>query len=327
MINQQAKLSSEIFKKNIKNESTRKGYGKGLLEAGRRDNNVVALCCDLKESTSSDLFARKYPERFIEIGVAEQNMAGVAAGLALEGKVPFMASFAVFSPGRNWEQIRISICYSNVNVKIASTHAGISVGADGATHQGLEDIALTRVLPNMTVLVPCDYLEAKKATMAAASIKGPVYLRFGRNATPVLTSLGTPYKIGKAEVFYSGDDVTIIACGSLIYEALLAAHKLKRERIGAEVINCHTVKPIDKATILKSVAKTRAVVTVEEHQQAGGLGGTVSELLSGVLPTAQIRIGVQDKFGESGKPRELMEAFGLTHPAIIKAVKKVIKRK
>lgn len=324
-LSKSAKLFKNLFKKSIKKVATRQGYGEGLLELGKTDKRVMVLCCDLTESTKSNLFAEAFPDRFVEIGVAEQNMAGVAAGLALEGKIPFISSYAVFSPGRNWDQIRISVCYSQANVKIAGAHAGISVGPDGATHQALEDIAITRVLPNMTVVVPADYLETKKATTAAAILKGPVYLRFTRNATPAFTTKSSPFKIGQAEILNIGSDVSIIACGPLVYEALLAARILARNKIIAEVINCHTVKPLDINTILKSVAKTKAVVTVEEHQITGGLGGAVSELLSEMLPTRQIRIGVKDKFGESGRPQELLDAFGLTHPAIIQAVKKIIK--
>jgi len=253
-------------------------------------------------------------------------MAGVAAGLALEGKVPFISSYAVFSPGRNWDQIRVSICYSKTNVKIAGAHSGISVGPDGATHQALEDIAITRVLPNMTVLSPCDAIETKKATLAAAKLNGPVYIRFARAASPVFTTHKTPFTVGKAEVFIEGSDVTIVAAGQLVYEALLAAQELEKTGVSVEVINCHTIKPIDSKTILKSVAKTGCMVTVEEHQINGGLGGAVAEVLAEGFPAPMVRIGVQDRFGESGKPSELLEAFHLTHPSIIKAVKKVRKK-
>ena len=320
-------LSKKIFKKNIDRIATRKGYGEGLVEAGKKDKNVVVLCCDLTESTYSHLFAKQFPDRYLELGVAEQNMAGVAAGMALEGKTPFIASYAVFSPGRNWDQVRVSICYSKSNVKIAGAHAGISVGPDGATHQALEDIAITRVLPGMTVIAPGDYHETRKATVAAAKMKGPVYIRFARTNTPVFTTPKSPFEIGKADVYSQGLDVTIIAAGPVVYEALLAAKVLDKVGISAEVINCHTIKPIDSATILKSVKKTGAVVTVEEHQVTGGLGGAVCELLSETLPSPVVRVGMPDRFGESGDPNVLLEAFGFTSPAIIKATKRAIKLK
>ena len=318
-------LSKKLFKKNIESIPTRKGYGEGLVEAGKKDERVMVLCCDLTESTQSHLFANAFPERFLELGVAEQNMAGVAAGLALEGKVPFISSYAVFSPGRNWDQVRVSVCYQKTNVKIAGAHAGISVGPDGATHQALEDIAITRVLPGMTVIAPADYHESRKATIAAAALNGPVYSRFARTGTPVFTSKKSPFTIGKAELYTRGEDVTIIAAGPVIYEALLAYKALQKEHITAEVINCHTIKPLDAATILKSVKKTRAVVTVEEHQVTGGLGGAITELLSERLPSRVIRVGMQDRFGESGDPHVLLDEFGFTHPTIIKAVHKALK--
>lgn len=326
-VNKQAHLSRKLFKKSIDMVATRVGYGEGLIEAGKKDENVVALCCDLTDSTKTGGFAKAFPDRYFELGVAEQNMAGVAAGLALEGKVPFIASYAVFSPGRNWDQIRISICYSKTNVKIAGAHAGISVGPDGATHQALEDIAIMRVLPNMTVICPCDAEETKKATTSAAKMKGPVYIRFGRAASPVFTTKKTPFKIGASEVFLVGSDVTVIACGQLVYEAMLAARELANIGISVEVINSATIKPLDLKTILQSVKKTGAVVTVEEHQINGGLGGAVAETLSEHLPTPIERVGVKDRFGESGQPSELLEAFGLTCPSIIVAIKKVLKRK
>lgn len=327
MLNQKSYLSPSLFKKSIQEIPTRQGYGEGLLELGKRNENIMVLCCDLTDSTKSHLFAEKFPKRFIEMGIAEQNMAGVAAGLAQEGKIPFISSYAVFSPGRNWDQVRVSICYANNNVKIAGAHAGISVGPDGATHQALEDIAITRVLPRMTVIAPADYLETKKATIKAAAIKGPVYLRFARNATPVFTTKRTPFTVGRAELFWSGKDVTIIAAGPLVYEALRAAQSLKKEKIGVELLNCHTIKPLDKKNILKSVSKTRAVVTVEEHQVTGGLGSAIAELLSENRPTPLMRVGVEDRFGESGAPTVLLEAFGMGVGSIKSAVIKVLKRK
>ncbi|MBI5621545.1 transketolase family protein [Candidatus Falkowbacteria bacterium] len=306
---------------------TRDGYGKGLLTLGKTNPRVVALCADLDESTRSQWFAEKYPERFIQMGIGEQNMVLVAAGLANYGKIPFIASYATFSPGRNNEQIRTTVSLSELPVKIAGAHAGVSVGPDGATHQALEDIALMRVQPNMVVICPCDAVEIEKATVAAAAVHGPVYLRFGRAASPVMTTRKTPFKIGCAEIFWTGKDITIIACGQLVYQALLAARALAKDNITAEVINCHTIKPLDEKTIIASVKKTRAVVTVEEHQIAGGLGSAVAETLVQRLPVPMEFVGVRDRFGESGEPDELLQKFGLTSPYIVTAVRKVLKRK
>ncbi len=320
-------LAKNWADKDVKMVPTRNGYGDGVVIEGKKNKNVMVLCCDLTESTRSKGFKDAYPERFLEMGVAEQNMMGVATGLALEGKVPFCSSYAVFNPGRNWDQIRVSVCYNKANVKIVGAHSGISVGPDGATHQGLEDIAITRVLPNMTVLAPCDYEETKKATIAAAKMKGPVYLRFGRNATAVFTTPKTHFEIGKANVFKEGSDVTIIACGPLVYEALLAAKKLASIKINAEVINNTTIKPLDNETILKSVRKTGAVVTVEEHQITGGLGGAIAELTSKNYPVPIEFVGMPDSFGESGEPDELLKKYGMTEKDIISAVNRVLKRK
>lgn len=313
--------------KNPEKAATRDGYGKALVELGKKHKNVVALCCDLTDSTKLSAFKEKFPERFIEGGVAEQNMAGIAAGLAMSGKIPFMSSYAVFSPGRNWDQIRVSICYNNVNVKIQGAHAGISVGPDGATHQALEDIAIMRVLPNMTIIVPCDALEAEKATLASITIKGPTYLRFGRNKIPIITNTKTPFKVGKAEIYREGKDISIIACGSMVYEALIAAKNLEKEGIQATVINCHTIKPLDKTTIITAAKKTKAIVTAEEHQVHGGLGGAVAELLGKTFPVPLEIVGIQDIFGESGEPEELLEKYHCTHKDIALAVKAAIKRK
>lgn len=322
-------LVDNLFSKNIEYIPTRNGYGEGTVEAGKKDGNVMVLCCDLTESTRSHLFRDEFPDRFLEVGVAEQNLAGVAAGLALEGKVPFCSSYAVFNPGRNWDQIRVSVCYNNANVKIVGAHAGISVGPDGATHQALEDIAITRVLPNMTVIAPCDYHQTRKATLAAAKLNGPVYLRFGRNATPVFTTPNTPFKIGKGQIMWPGKDVTIIGCGPVVYEALIAAQKLlkSKDKIKAEVINIHTIKPLDKKTILESVARTKRVVTVEEHQVTGGLGSAVAELLAQHNPAPIEMVAVQDTFGESGEPDELLTKYGMKSAHIVSAVKRVMKRK
>ena len=310
----------------IKKVATRDGCGKALVKLGS-NKNIVVLCGDVTESTRMHWFMEKYPERFFEVGVAEQNMMGIAAGLALSGKIPYAASYAVFNPGRNWEQLRVSVAYSKANVKIIGGHAGISVGPDGATHQALEDIALTRVLPNIVVIVPVDAIEAEKATIQAAKIKGPVYLRFTRNEVPVITNDKTPFKIGKAEIFRDGKDLTIIACGSLVYEALVAAEKLKKNKISVQVINNHTIKPLDKKTILKSAKQTNAIITAEEHQVHGGLGSCISEFLSQNYPVPMKIIGVQDRFGESGKPDELLKKYGLTSINIVKEAKILLKRK
>ncbi|MDA2922006.1 transketolase family protein [Patescibacteria group bacterium AH-259-L07] len=328
MINQKAKLVPDLFDKSkLEMIPTRNGYGKGLVQAGEKDERVVVLCADLAESTRSHWFREKFPERYIEMGVAEQNMATIAAGMANYGKIPFISSYAAFSPGRNNEQIRTTISLNNLPVKIGGAHAGISVGPDGATHQALEDIALMRVQPRMTVFVPCDAIESQKATVAAARLPGPVYIRFAREKTPVFTTEKTPFKVGRAEIFKTGDDVTILSCGPLVYEALLAAKNLEKEKVSVEVINNHTIKPQDEKTIVNSVKKTKALVTVEEHQVMGGMGSAVIEMLAKKYPIPVEMIGVEDRFGESGKPDELLEKFGLTHPHIMRAVKKVLKRK
>jgi len=306
---------------------TRDGYGKGLVDAGEKDERVVVLCADLAESTRCHWFKEKFPARYIEVGVAEQNMATIASGLANYGKIPFISSYAVFSPGRNNEQIRTTASLSKLTVKICGAHAGVSVGPDGATHQALEDIALMRVQPNMTVLVPCDAIESRKATLAAAFYDGPVYIRFGREKSPVFTTDKTPFEIGKAIIFREGKDVTIAGCGMLLYNALIAAEELSKEGIEAEVINSHTVKPLDTENILNSVKKTKAIVTVEEHQIMGGFGSAVAEVLSQYFPVPQEFIGVSDRFGESGEPDELIEALGMGVKDIKAAALKVIKRK
>jgi transketolase len=307
-----SELYLENLSSNLVQEPIRKGFGRGLLEAGKKNTNVVAACADLTDSTQMSLFKKEFPDRFIEIGVAEQNLVTVGAGMAAMGKVPFVSSYAAFSPGRNWEQIRTTICLNDRAVKIIGSHAGISVGPDGATHQMLEDIALMRVLPNMVVIAPCDSLEAEKATIAMSSDKRPNYMRLAREATPIITTKSTPFEIGKAYVYQPGNDITLIATGTMTYQALKAAEILKKDNISAEVIHVPTVKPLDSNTILESVKKTKAVVTAEEGQIIGGLGGAVSELLGEHLPTPIKRIGMQDHFGESGKPEELLEHFGLT---------------
>lgn len=304
----------------------RDGFGAGLLKLGQNNKDVIGLCGDLVESVRMDAFAKAFPERYVEMGVAEQNMAGIAAGLALSGKIPFMSSYAVFSPGRNWDQIRVSICYSKANVKIVGAHAGISVGPDGATHQALEDIAITRVLPNLTVVVPTDNVEAEKATLALAEHVGASYIRFGREKTPVITKPETPFKLGKALEIISGKDVTIIACGQMVARAILVAQKLE-DKISVGVINMHTIKPIDIDAIVAAAKQTGAIVTAEEHQIAGGLGGAVAEVLGEHYPVPLQRVGIKDRFGDSGDPNVLMDHFGLSVEDIIHAVESVLKRK
>ena len=336
MVDEKLHLADNIFDEDkIEKVKTRDGYGRGLVEAGEKDPNVVVLCADLSESTRSHWFQEKFPARFIQMGVAEQNMATVASGMAAAGKVAFISSYAVFSPGRNNEQIRTTISYNSweaepgkeVNVKIAGAHAGISVGPDGATHQALEDIALMRTHPGMVVVVPADVHETQKATVAIARRPGPCYIRFGRENYPVFTTEKTPFEIGKAYVIMEGKDVTIAACGPLVYKAVLAAHELKDEGIECEVINNHTIKPLDVETIVSSVKKTGCIVSAEEHQIMGGMGSAVSEFLSQNYPVPQEFIGMRDRFGESGKPDELFEEFGMSVAHIKEAVKRVLKRK
>lgn len=300
----------------------RDGFGAGLLELGAKNPAIVAVSADVSESTRVLPFAQKYPTRFFEVGVAEQNMAGVGAGLAAVGKIPFIASYAAFSPGRNWDQIRVSIAYSKLPVKIVGGHAGLLTGADGATHQALEDVALMRALPNMTVLVPCDAAEARLATLAAAAHPGPVYIRTARGLTPQIIS-GNKFAIGKAQVVRRGRDLTIIACGPILYEALLAAKKLAKRDIEVEVINCPTIKPLDAKTILTSAAKTGRVITAEEHQIHGGLFSAVAELLSQKLPTPILPVAVADTFGESGRPADLITKYHLRAADILLAAKKL----
>jgi transketolase len=313
--------------KELAAEPIRKGFGKGLLEAGKRWDKVVAACADLTDSTQMSLFAEAFAERYIEIGVAEQNLVTVGAGLAAIGKVPFVSSYAAFSPGRNWEQIRTTICLNQRGVKIVGSHAGVSVGPDGATHQMLEDIGLMRVLPNMVVIAPCDSVEAEKATIAMVSDPHPNYLRLAREATPIITTAKTPFEISKAYVYAEGEDVTLIATGTMTYQALMAAQALNKDGIKAEVVHVPTIKPLDDEVILKSVRKTGAVVTAEEGQIKGGLAGAIAELLAEQQPTPMRRIGMQDRFGESGEPNELLEHFGLTAKQIRLAAHAVMEMK
>ncbi|KKS80172.1 MAG: Transketolase central region [Candidatus Beckwithbacteria bacterium GW2011_GWA2_43_10] len=309
-------------------KATREGYGEGLLVAGLKNPQVVALTADLTESTKTSAFKAKFPNRFFNLGVAEQNLIGVAAGMALSGKIPFASSFAVFSPGRSWEQIRLSVCYQQANVKIVGTHAGVTTGPDGATHQALEDIAITRCLPNLTVISPCDYHQAIKATLAAAEHQGPVYLRLFRDKTPVMTAKSTEFVIAKAQIFQKGTDITLVSIGPLTFQALLAAENLQKERVSTEVINLHTIKPLDLAAVLKSVQKTNCLVTVEEHQVMGGMGSAVVEALAQAyaVPVTEM-IGIKDSFGESGQAAELLQKFDLGASSIVQAAKKALSRK
>lgn len=321
-------LHPNLFTNHPDLAATRDGYGEGLVQAGEGNPNVVALCADLTESTRSQAFAEKFPERFFELGVAEQNMLGLACGLAMGGKIPYLASYAVFSPGRNWDQLRVSAAYSNLHIVVAGAHAGLSVGPDGATHQALEDVAMLRAVPNVTIIVPCDAEETRKATLASTHLNGVVYLRFAREQTPLITTVETPFVVGKATVLQTGRDVTIVACGPLVAEALVAARELSAQHnISAEVINCHTVKPLDRAGLIRSFKKTGAVVTVEEHQIIGGLHGAVAELTAQELPVPIEPVGMPNTFGESGEPTELLKKYGMTAKDILIAAMRVIARK
>lgn len=308
-------------------KDTRSGFGDGLLEIGKENPNVVGLCADLTGSLKMDAFKDEFPERFFQVGISEANMISMAAGMTIGGKIPYTGTFANFSTGRVYDQIRQSVAYSQKNVKICASHAGLTLGEDGATHQILEDIGMMRMLPGMTVIVPCDYIQTKQATKAIADLDGPVYLRFGRPKVPIITPEDQEFVIGKADVIFEGKDVTIIACGHLVYKAIVAAQELAKEGIDAEVINMHTIKPLDVEAILNSVKKTGCVVTAEEHMLNGGLGEAVSQVLSRNLPTPQEYVGVNDTFGESGTPDELMAKYNIDTPDIIKAAKKVINRK
>lgn len=328
MLNPELKLNTKMFDKDIEQIPIRQGFGEGLLEAGEKNLKVVGLCADLTESTKMNLFAEKFPNRFIQVGVAEQNLASVASGLAAMGKIPFISSYAMFSPGRNWEQIRTTICYNNRPVKIAGSHAGISVGPDGGTHQAIEDIAITRVLPRMIVLSPCDSIEAKKATLASVDTGTPVYIRLAREKTPVMTTETTPFEIGKTQIFWQSEkpQVGIIATGALLYKAILATEELKKKGIEVEVMNLSTIKPLDEKAIIELAKKTGRIVTVEEHQIRGGMGSAVAECLVKNYPVPIEFIGVDDQFGQSGTPEELIEHYGMGTRSIIKAVEKILKR-
>lgn len=345
-LNTDQKLNPDIFDKNVEQVPIRKGFGQGLLLAAAANKKVVGLCADLTESTQMQTFKEKYPDRFIEIGVAEQNLAAVASGMAAMGKIPFVSSYAVFSPGRNWEQIRTTVCYNNVPVKIAGSHAGVSVGPDGGSHQALEDIALTRVLPRMVVISPCDAIEARKATIAAAKTSDPTYIRLAREKTPIITTDDTPFEIGKASIVFRSNathfehdhvqkvkvmtskyNVGIIATGALVYRALKVAQSLERDGKKVIVMNLSTIKPLDEHAILRLAQEAGTIVTVEEHQVNGGMGSAVAEFLAKNLPTHIEFIGIQDQFGQSGAPEELIRHYGMDEKAIIEAVHRAILRK
>ncbi|GGG00649.1 transketolase family protein [Pontibacter amylolyticus] len=308
-------------------KDTRSGFGAGLLELGRTNPNVVALCADLIGSLKMDAFKKEFPERFYQVGIAEANMMGLAAGMTIGGKIPFTGTFANFSTGRVYDQIRQSIAYSGKNVKICASHAGLTLGEDGATHQILEDVGMMKMLPHMTVINPCDFNQTKAATIAIAEYEGPVYLRFGRPAVPNFTPADQKFEIGKAVMLNEGTDVTILATGHLVWKAIEAGHKLAEKGINAEIINIHTIKPLDDAAILASVGKTKCVVTAEEHQLNGGLGDSVAQLLGRNLPTPLEMVGVNDSFGESGTPDQLMEKYGLSTDNIVAAAERAISRK
>jgi transketolase len=325
-------LNPKLFDTDIEQAPIRKGFGEGLLKAGEERHEVVALCADLTESTQMHLFRDKFPTRFVEMGIGEQSMASVASGLAAMGKIPFFSSYAMFSPGRNWEQIRTTIAYNHVNAKIVGSHAGISVGPDGGTHQPLEDMGLMRMIPRMIVLSPCDSIEAKKATLAAAHYDGPVYIRLAREATPIMTTEETPFSIGKADIYFAPKDsmqtqVGILATGASVHNAILAAKELESKGIGAKVLNIVSVKPLDRDAVLSLAHEAGALITIEEHQAAGGMGSAVAELLATTQPTPIEFVAVQDEFGQSGTPAELIAHYGLGIPSIIEAALRVIARK
>lgn len=309
------------------NKDTRSGFGEGLRRLGESNPNVVALCADLTGSLKMDAFEKAHPERFFQIGIAEANMMGIAAGMTVGGMIPFTGTFANFSTSRVYDQIRQSIAYSQKNVKICASHAGLTLGEDGATHQVLEDIGMMRMLPNMAVVVPADYQQTLQATLAIAHWQGPVYLRFGRPSVPIFTTEETPFTVGKADVLKEGSDVTIIACGHMVWKSLEAAQLLESQGIQAEVINMHTIKPLDVDSILQSIKKTKCVVTAEEHMRNGGLGDAVAQVVSTHYPVPQAYVAVNDSFGESGTPDELMRKYGLEKENIVQAVQAVIQRK
>ena len=305
----------------------RDGYGKALLSLCAEREDIMVLDADVAKSTRTVWIRDKYPEKFMDMGIAEQDMVGTAAGLALSGMIPFVSTYCVFLAGRAWDQIRTTVCYNKLNVKFGGAHAGISVGPDGATHQALEDVALTRVLPNMTVIVPCDAEETRKATLAAAAMQGPCFIRFGREAVPVVTNEDTPFELGKARLVRKGTDVTVFANGALVYESMLAAEMLAKEGISVQIYDLHTVKPLDEEAILAAAKETGCIVTAEEHQLAGGMGSAVAEYLVKNCPVPMEMVGVQDSFGESGQPAELMQKYGLNKDVLAEKIRRVLARK
>lgn len=322
-------LNPNLFSDDVEQVPNRNGFGEGLKEAGEQHKNVVALCADLTGSTRVNYFAEAFPDRYVQMGIGEQSMASVASGMAAMGKIPYIASYAMFSPGRSWEQVRTTIAYNGSNVKIIGAHAGVSVGPDGATHQAIEDVAIMRVMPRMTVIAPCDTQEARKATLAAAAYKGPVYIRVAREKTPVVTTSGSPFAIGKAEVYLRRDEahdtrVGIIASGTIMHHALVAGKRLNERGIGASVMNLATIKPLDEDAVLSFANEHDVLVTVEEHQAAGGMGSAISEFLSANRPTRIVRLGVQDKFGQSGTKDELIAHYGMDADAITAAASKLV---
>jgi len=329
MLNKKVKLNTEVFSNTVEQIPLRNGFGEGLVEAADTDENVVGLCADLTDSTRMQAFAEKYPDRFVQMGVAEQDLAVVASGLAAVGKIPFITSYAMFSPGRNWEQIRTTICYNDRPVKIVGSHAGVSVGPDGGTHQAIEDMAIMRIIPRMQVIAPCDTHEAQRATQAIAQTKSPTYMRLTREKTPVMTTEATDFEIGKAYEMWRSENpqVVIIGCGPLLYHALRAAKQLEKDGVGTVVLNSHTIKPLDDEAIVSLAKEIGAIISVEEHQAAGGLGGAIAELLAQGSPVPMEYVGVKDKFGQSGTPEELIELYELDAAAIIVAAKKVLSRK
>lgn len=329
MLNQELKLNTKMFEGKVDMIPIRQGFGEGLLKAGEEDKNVVALCADLTDSTKMNLFRERFPERFVEIGVAEQNLVTVASGMAAMGKIPYVSSYAMFSPGRNWEQIRTTIAYNDRRVIIAGSHAGVSVGPDGGTHQAIEDIAIMRVIPNMIVVSPCDAIEAKKATYALKNAKSPSYIRLAREKTPIMTTEDTPFEIGKAQIVFMPEqglaEIGIIATGALLYKAILAGKELEKEGRKVKVMNISTIKPLDTKAVRALARETKKIITVEEHQVAGGLGSAVAECLAEDFPVPMRFIGVHDKFGQSGTPDELIAHYEMEVKDILKVAKELLK--
>ncbi len=328
MITSESKLSAEVFDSAITKKATRDGFGTGTVRLGKEDERIVVLCADLKESTRAEVFEKEFPNRFIEVGIAEQNMAALAAGLGLAGKIPFITSYAAFSPGRNYEQIRTTIALNQVPVKVMGMHAGVSVGPDGATHQMLEDIGLMRMLPGMVVINPADAIEAEKAVVAAGKNGLPTYIRFGRAPVPVFTTEETPFEIGKAQVLWRSErpKVTLMATGAVSHTALMAARALDASGIGSIVLHVHTIKPLDTAAVIACAKETGEVVTIEEHQVAGGFGSAIAECLGSHYPVPVTRVGIQDEFGQSGTPDELLEHYGLSVTGIVQSVQRVLSK-